>query len=157
MAFNLDKGKQNAKDINSILSDINQKQEASLKIERERLKIEKERLATDKQIKSEQDDINNVIKDQLKQLKFQKAEKSTILKSTNAINRISENLASFQKSELASSKALAKLGKDRLEIEPLNIRTKSKLEEFTVFDAIRDNKGKGIKAKDFFKAINKTL
>jgi len=117
MALNLDKGKQNAKDINSILSDINQKQEASLKIERERLKIERERLATDKQIKSEQDDINNVIKNQLKQLKFQKAEKSTILKSTNAINRISENIASFQKSELASSKALAKLGKDRLEID----------------------------------------
>ena len=31
MAFNLDKGKQNAKDINSILSDINQKQEAGYK------------------------------------------------------------------------------------------------------------------------------
>ena len=117
MAFNLDKGKQNAKDINSILSDINQKQEASLKVEKELLRIEKERLATDKQIKSEQDDINNVIKDQLKQLQFQKAEKSTILKSTNAINRISENIASFQKSELANSKELAKLSKNKLEID----------------------------------------
>ena len=42
MAFNLDKGKKNAKDINEILSDINRKQEASLKIEKERLKIEKD-------------------------------------------------------------------------------------------------------------------
>ena len=43
MAFNLDKGKKNAKDINDILSDINQKQAASLKIEKERLKIEKDK------------------------------------------------------------------------------------------------------------------
>jgi hypothetical protein len=29
--------------------------------------------------------------------------------------------------------------------------------EYTVFDAIRDNGGKGIKAKDFLKALEKSL
>ena len=122
MAFNLDKGKQNAKDINSILSDINQKQEASLKIERERLKIEKERLATDKAISSEQQDVSNVLKDQLAQLKFQKAEKSSILKSTNSLNRISENLTSLGKEDLINQREIKKLGADKLKIDK-NIRS----------------------------------
>ncbi len=122
MALNLDKGKQNAKDINSILSDINQKQEASLKIERERLKIEKERLATDKAISSEQQDVSNVLKDQLAQLKFQKAEKSSILKSTNSLNRISENLTSLGKDDLINQREIKKLGADKLKIDK-NIRS----------------------------------
>ena len=122
MAFNLDKGKQNAKDINSILSDINQKQEASLKIERERLKIEKERLATDKAISSEQQDVSNVLKDQLAQLKFQKAEKASILKSTNSLNRISENLTSLGKEDLINQREIKKLGADKLKIDK-NIRS----------------------------------
>ena len=122
MALNLDKGKQNAKDINSILSDINQKQEASLKIERERLKIEKERLATDKAISSEQQDVSNVLKDQLAQLKFQKAEKSSILKSTNSLNRISENLTSLGKEDLINQREIKKLGADKLKIDK-NIRS----------------------------------
>ncbi len=122
MAFNLDKGKQNAKDINSILSDINQKQEASLKIERERLKIEKERLATDKAISSEQQDVSNVLKDQLAQLKFQKAEKASILKSTNSLNRISENLTSLGKEDLLNQREIKKLGADKLKIDK-NIRS----------------------------------
>jgi len=134
MAFNLDKGKQNAKDINSILSDINQKQEASLKIERERLKIEKERLATDKNILSNQIDIDNVIKDQTKQLKFQKAEKSAILRATNSITRISENLSSLTKDELIDQKALKKLSQDKIKIDKnINLlkQTQAKLQSET--------------------------
>ncbi len=45
---------------------------------------------------------------------------------------------------------------DKLEIEPLIIDKKNKAEEITVFDAIRDNKGKGIKAKDLVDML-KTL
>ncbi len=45
---------------------------------------------------------------------------------------------------------------DKLEIEPLIIDKKDKVEEITVFDAIRDNKGKGIKAKDLVDIL-KTL
>ncbi len=122
MAFNLDKEKENAKDINKILSEINQKQEASLKIERERLKIEKDRLATDKTISSEQQDVSNVLKDQLAQLKFQKAEKASILKSTNSLTRISENLTSLGKEDLINQREIKKLGTDKLKIDK-NIRS----------------------------------
>lgn len=46
---------------------------------------------------------------------------------------------------------------DKLEIEPLNLKKNKKNKEFTVFDAIRDNKGKGIKAKDLVNILEKTL
>jgi len=42
---------------------------------------------------------------------------------------------------------------DKLEIEPLVVAKKE--EEFTVFDAIRDNKGKGIKASDLVDILKK--
>lgn len=47
--------------------------------------------------------------------------------------------------------------KDRLEIRPINIEELKKTKEYTVFDAIRDNKGKGIKAKDLVKELRKDL
>ncbi|PIT87073.1 MAG: hypothetical protein COU31_04855 [Candidatus Magasanikbacteria bacterium CG10_big_fil_rev_8_21_14_0_10_40_10] len=43
-----------------------------------------------------------------------------------------------------------------LEIKPLDL-DKLQNEEYTVFDAIRDNAGKGIKAKDLLKTIKKTI
>ncbi|MCP6718514.1 MAG: AbrB/MazE/SpoVT family DNA-binding domain-containing protein [Patescibacteria group bacterium] len=47
--------------------------------------------------------------------------------------------------------------KDRLEIKPLILKELYKKNEYTVFDAIRDNKGKGIKAKDLIKVLKKTV
>ncbi len=44
--------------------------------------------------------------------------------------------------------------KDVLEIRPLDLSKLDK-QEYTVFDAIRDNKGKGIKAKDLLKVLKK--
>ena len=110
MAFNLDKGKDNAKSIRDILTDIN-------RLTEENLKLEKAKLATEQRINAEQQDISNVLKDQTKQLKFQKAEKSAILRTTNSISKISENISTFQKQELIDSKLISKLGKDRLKID----------------------------------------
>ena len=110
MAFNLDKGKDNAKSIRDILTDIN-------RLSEENLKLEKQKLATEQRINAEQQDISNVLKDQTKQLQFQKAEKSAILRSTNSISRISENISTFQKQELVDAKAISKLGKDKLKID----------------------------------------
>ena len=110
MAFNLDKGKENAKSIRDILTDIN-------RLTAENLKLEKAKLATEQRINAEQQDISNVIKDQTKQLKFQKAEKSAILRTTNSISKISENISTFQKQELIDSKTISKLGKDKLSID----------------------------------------
>ncbi len=41
-----------------------------------------------------------------------------------------------------------------LEIRPVNIEDLEK-EEYTVFDALRDNKGKGIKAEELLNILNK--
>jgi bifunctional DNA-binding transcriptional regulator/antitoxin component of YhaV-PrlF toxin-antitoxin module len=46
---------------------------------------------------------------------------------------------------------------DSLEIKPLILESTKEVEEYTVFDAIRDNEGKGIKAKDLLKIIKKTI
>ena len=96
----------------------------------EGLQIEKDRLSTDKEILSNQMDIDNSVKDQLKQLEFQKAEKSAILRATNSISKISENIATLGKDDLTNTKSLNKLTNDKLKIDK-NIRslrqTQSKL------------------------------
>ena len=46
---------------------------------------------------------------------------------------------------------------EALEIKPLDLEKTIQNKEYTVFDAIRDNKGKGIKAKDLTKLLKKTL
>ena len=46
---------------------------------------------------------------------------------------------------------------DKLELEPLIIKDKKDSDELTVFDAIRDNKGRGIKAKDLLAIVKKSL
>ena len=43
-----------------------------------------------------------------------------------------------------------------LEVVPLDLR-KLESNEYTVFDALRDNKGKGIKASDLAKLLRETL
>ncbi len=45
---------------------------------------------------------------------------------------------------------------NKLEIKPLNLEDLKRANEYTVFDAIRDNHGKGIKAKDLVKALKRT-
>ena len=50
--------------------------------------------------------------------------------------------------QFKTNQFLATVKGNKLEIEPLMINQKKDIQEFTVFDAIRDNKGKGIKAKD---------
>jgi AbrB family looped-hinge helix DNA binding protein len=49
---------------------------------------------------------------------------------------------------------VATMKEDSLEIKPLIIKEEK---EFTVFDAIRDNKGRGIKAKDLISILKKAL
>lgn len=50
---------------------------------------------------------------------------------------------------------IAKIKDDKLEIKPLIIKDEQFPKEYTVFDAIRDNKGKGIKAKDLINTLKK--
>jgi len=41
----------------------------------------------------------------------------------------------------------------KLEVSPFNLERLEKQDEYTVFDAIRDNKGRGIKAKDLARIL----
>jgi len=52
---------------------------------------------------------------------------------------------------------LVEIKDSHLEIKPLDLDKINSNKEYTVFDAIRDNKGKGIKAKDLLKTLKKTL
>ena len=52
---------------------------------------------------------------------------------------------------------IAEVKNDKLELRPLLIGKERAAKEYTVFDAIRDNKGKGINAKDLIRVLKKTL
>jgi len=76
------------------------------------LQIENDRLQTNKDDLATQQDISNIIKDQSQSLKFQKAEKSAILRSTNSIAKIQEQLSVLDRKELGSKKLSLKLSND---------------------------------------------
>lgn len=52
---------------------------------------------------------------------------------------------------------LISIKNNHLEIKPLDLDKINKEQEYTVFDAIRDNKGKGLKAKDLLNTLKKTI
>ena len=99
----------NAKTMKQLVADQN-------RLLAEQNKIAKDRLATDQAITSEQQDVSNVLKDQLTQLKFQKAEKSAILRATNSISKISENLSALGKEDLTNARSLKKLDDNKLAV-----------------------------------------
>ena len=73
---------------------------------------------------------------------------TTILKATT---RGQVTLPAKWRKSFSTNNFIAKENGDILEIKPINI---DKMEnEYTVFDAIRDNKGKGIKASDLVKIL----
>lgn len=56
-----------------------------------------------------------------------------------------------------TNRFLVDIKDSHLEIKPIDLDNLNKPQEYTVFDALRDNKGKGIKAKDLLKLLKKTL
>lgn len=78
----------------------------------------------------------------------------TILKSTS---KGQVTLPAKWRRNFNTNNFIAQEKDDILEIRPIIIDRELDKEEYTVFDAIRDNKGKGIKAKDLAKIIKETL
>ena len=99
-----------AKSIRDLIADQN-------KILQENLRIQAKQAGIDSDILSDQQDIANVLKDQIKSLKFQVSEKSLIRKITSDINKISEKGYSLGQEELGTAKGIEKLQKDRLGLE----------------------------------------
>ena len=110
MADKLDSTKKNAKSINALLADQN-------RLIKEQLRIIKDQAGVDSERLNEQQDISNVLKDQIKQLKFQKAERLSILKSVNSITKVSNQNYVTGQNELGTLKGIAKIQKDRVGIE----------------------------------------
>ncbi len=81
---------------------------------------------------------------------------TTILKTTS---KGQVTIPAKWRKKFNTNQFLATIKENKLEIEPLIIKQEKKQEvkEFTVFDAIRDNKGKGIKAKDLVNILKKTV
>lgn len=75
----------------------------------------------------------------------------TILKTTS---KGQITIPAKWRKKFKTNQFVATIKEDSLEIKPLVIKEDS---EFTVFDAIRDNRGKGIKAKDLVDIIKKTI
>ena len=100
----------NAMTLKQLIADQNRLLTEQIRIEDDRLKIQKGELGI-------QNDISNVIRDQTKLLTFQRAERSAILRSTNSISKIQEQLSVMDRKELGTKKALNKLKGDSLKVE----------------------------------------
>lgn len=74
----------------------------------------------------------------------------TIVKATS---RGQITLPSKWRKNFSTDNFIIKEKEDILEIRPVNIESLEK-EEYTVFDALRDNKGKGIKAEKLLEILN---
>ena len=57
--------------------------------------------------------------------------------------------------KIKTDQVLLKTKSDSIEISPLYLQKQMKSNEYTVFDALRDNKGKGLKASDLLKILKK--
>ncbi len=58
------------------------------------------------------------------------------------------------RNKFKTEQILLKVKDDLIEISPARLES-AKFSEYTVFDAIRDNKGKGLKAGDLLKILKK--
>lgn len=76
---------------------------------------------------------------------------TTILKATS---KGQITVPSKWRKKYNTNQYIAKIKNDILEIKPLLLEKEGESKEYTVFDAIRDNKGKGMKAKDLIKALD---
>ncbi len=77
---------------------------------------------------------------------------TTILKATT---KGQITLPAKWRKQFYTNQFIATISPDKLEIEPIQIKKKSVVKEYTVFDAIRDNQGRGIKAHDLIRVLKK--
>lgn len=61
------------------------------------------------------------------------------------------------RSKFDTNQFMATISDNKIELEPLIIKNRPKAQNYTVFDAIRDNQGKGIRARDLVKVLGKLV
>ena len=75
---------------------------------------------------------------------------NTILKATS---RGQVTIPVAWRNRFKTNQFIATIRDDKLEIKPLLLGDYGEAKEYTVFDAIRDNKGQGIKAGDLVRIL----
>lgn len=80
---------------------------------------------------------------------------NAIEKIQNITNKGQITLPISWRRRFNTSKILLKTKGDLVEILPFRLIKEDGLQEYTVFDAIRDNRGKGLKASDLLKILRK--
>lgn len=79
---------------------------------------------------------------------------TTILKTTS---KGQITIPAKWRKKFDTNQFMAIINEDKIEIKPLILKEDKGIKEFTVFDAIRDNKGKGIKASNLVNMLKKTI
>jgi AbrB family looped-hinge helix DNA binding protein len=79
---------------------------------------------------------------------------TTILKTTS---KGQITIPAKWRKKFDTNQFMAVMNEDKLEIKPLILKKEHEIKEFTVFDAIRDNKGRGIKASDLVNILKKIV
>jgi hypothetical protein len=86
-------------------------------LEQELLQILSQRAGISSEVLSDQLNISDVLKDQIKQFDFQNSQRQLLRSITNDINKIAVSNYSISKEELGTSKNLTQLSKDKLTLE----------------------------------------
>ena len=97
--------------------ELNSEVEKNLSFEEEILFILNKRRGIEGETLKDQQDINNVLADQTKQLKFQIAEKRTITSLSNKISKIATSAYTVSRDEVGTSKTINQLTKDQLDLD----------------------------------------
>jgi hypothetical protein len=88
---------------------LNKEIEKEISLEDQLIRILAKRKGIDSEVLSDQQDINNVIQDQVKQMKFQASEKKTIRDLTNQITKLSQEAFAVSKDELGLTSTNVKI------------------------------------------------
>jgi hypothetical protein len=88
---------------------LNKEIEKEISLEDQLIQILAKRKGIDSDILSDQQDINNVIQDQVKQMQFQASEKKTIRDLTNQITKLSQEAFAISKDELGLTSTNVKI------------------------------------------------
>lgn len=78
-----------------------------------------------------------------------------IVKIVKSTSKGQITLPAKWRKNFSTDKFILKQKANSLEIFPLDLDKIQQSQEYTVFDALRDNKGKGIKADDLVKILKK--
>ena len=101
---------ENQKALNKAIKDQTKSLEAQTQSIKDGLALSKEQVQN-------QRDISNVIRDQTKDLQFQKQERSELLSIGRSLNKIAQDNLSFEDRTLGTSKDIAKISKQREEVQ----------------------------------------